>query len=114
MSERPPVRPLAPYGPWVAAAVAAALAFALLPWDLSHLGTAEGWAAAWTRLDAFFAAFAPPDLSARTLGLAADLALETLAIAVLGVSLGLVLAYPIALLASAATLDDGARRPTAR
>jgi len=83
LSERSPVRPLAPYGPWVAAAVAAALAFSLLPWDLSHLRTAEGWAAAWTRLDAFFAAFAPPDLSARTLGLAADLALETLAIAVL-------------------------------
>ena len=80
MSDRPPVRPLAPYGPWVAAAVAAALAFALLPWDLSHLGTAEGWAAAWTRLDAFFTAFAPPDLSARTLGLAADLALARSAI----------------------------------
>jgi len=114
LSERPPVRPLTLYGPWVAAAVAAALACALLPWDLSHLSTAEGWAAAWTRLDAFFAAFAPPDLSARTLGLAADLALETLAIAVLGVSLGLGLAYPLALLASAATLDDGARPTPSR
>lgn len=95
---------------WLALLGAIALSFVALPWDLSHLATTEGWQSAWTRLLSFLQGFAAPDLSARTLGLAAELAAETLAIAVLGVGLGLVLAYPLAVLASAAVLDEGDAR----
>ena len=58
----------------------------------------------------FAAAFTPPDLSPQTLDLAWQLAMETLAIAVLGVGIGLVCAYPLAALASDAVLDDRAAR----
>jgi phosphonate transport system permease protein len=109
LSRSPSLRPLRPYRVWFALVVAAALSVAVLPWDLSHLATAEGWTSAWARVDTFVEGFAPPDLSRSTLTLATDLALETLAIAVLGVGLGLLLAYPLAVLASAATLDDGSR-----
>jgi len=81
-----------------------------LPWDLSHLATAEGWSSAWARSSAFAAAFTPPDLSPQTLGLAWRLAMDTLAIAVLGVGIGLVCALPLAALASSAVLDDRAAR----
>lgn len=109
MSSAPVVRPTGSLWLWLALAAAAVLAWLVLPWDLSHLATAEGWSSAWSRLGSFAAGFAPPDLSARTLQLAADLALETLAIAVLGVALGFVLAYPLAFVASSAALDDGSR-----
>lgn len=95
---------------WLSLAVATALSVLALPWDLSHLGTSAGWRAAWARTGTFFAGFAPPDLSWRTLELAGTLAAETLAIATLGVGLGLLLAYPIAVLASSAAQDQG-RRP---
>ena len=95
---------------WLALGIAVGLSFWALRWDLSHLATADGWAAAWTRVHAFAAAFTPPDLSAPTLGLAWRLAMETLAIALLGVGVGLVFAYPLAALASDAVLDDGAAR----
>lgn len=81
-----------------------------LPWDLEHLGTPEGWRAAWDRLGSFGRAFSSPDLSADTLGLAGRLALETLAIAVLGVGLGVILAYPLAILASRQVLEAGRSR----
>jgi len=103
-------RPLAKPLLWVAIAVAFGAGVVALPWDLSHLTTAEGWSSAWARVGSFASAFSPPDLSARTLSLALDLALETLAIAVLGVGAGLVLAYPLAAWACAAFVDDG-RRP---
>ncbi len=109
MSELARARPPRPLRLWLALTAALAAGLVALPWDLSHLATAEGWASAWQRAADFAASFASPDLSTRTLALALDLALETLAIAVLGVSLGLVLAYPLAALASAAALDDGAR-----
>ena len=100
-------RPLAKPLLWVAIAVAFGAGVVALPWDLSHLTTAEGWSSAWARVGSFASAFSPPDLSARTLSLALDLALETLAIAVLGVGAGLVLAYPLAAWACAAFVDDG-------
>ena len=95
---------------WLALGAAVALSAWALPWDLSHLKTAEGWSSAWTRLGVFAAAFTPPDLSPQTLDLAWQLAMETLAIAVLGVGIGLVCAYPLAALASDAVLDDRAAR----
>ncbi|MEC8651180.1 MAG: hypothetical protein VXY92_01345, partial [Planctomycetota bacterium] len=47
---------------WLALGVAIGLSFWALRWDLSHLATADGWTAAWTRVHAFAAAFTPPDL----------------------------------------------------
>lgn len=95
-------------------ALAVVLSIAVLPWDLRHLGTEEGWRSAWGRTGSFLSGFASPDLSSRTLTLAAELTAETLAIAVLGVSLALLLAYPLAVLASDAVLDDGAGRGRSR
>ena len=94
---------------WLASGIAVGLSAWALQWDLSHLATADGWASTWTRVHAFAAAFTPPDLSAPTLGLVWHLAMETLAIAFLGVGVGLVFAYPLAALASDA-VDDGAAR----
>ena len=110
MSPVPTDRPLRTCWLGVALVGAVTISVTALPWDLSHLATAEGWQAAWSRLGAFAAGFAPPDLSAATLRRAADLALETVAVAVLGVALGVLLAYPLAVLASDATLDDGSAR----
>ncbi|MEC8252395.1 MAG: hypothetical protein VX044_04220, partial [Planctomycetota bacterium] len=95
---------------WLALGIAVGLSLWALRWDLSHLATTDGWAAAWTRVHAFAAAFTPPDLSAPTLGLAWRLDLAPLAIARLGVGVGLVFAYPLAARASDAVRDDGAAR----
>ena len=95
---------------WLALGAAAVLSCWALPWDLSHLATADGWSAAWRRVGAFATAFTPPDLSGSTIELAWQLATQTLAIAVLGVGMGFVCAYPLALLATRAVLEDGCRR----
>jgi phosphonate transport system permease protein len=88
--------------------VAAGISAWVLPWNLDHLGTSAGWEASWKRFGSFLRAFSTPDLSPDTLRLAARLAAETLAIAILGVGLGLVLAYPMAVAASSAVLGGGA------
>ena len=95
---------------WLIVGGAALVAALVLPWSLGHLATPEGWSAAWQRLGAFALAFSSPDLTSDTLWMAARLARETLAIAVLGVGLGVLLAYPLAILASAAVIDDGRDR----
>ena len=102
-------RPLRPYRVWLVLAGIVGLSLFALPWDLSHLATAEGWRSACTRVGSFAQSFASPDLSPRMLQRTAELAAETLAIAVLGICLGLVFAYPLAMLASSASLDDGAK-----
>lgn len=109
MSPSATVRPLRLIWLWTALFAAAVLSVVALPWDLSHLATTEGWRSAWQRVGSFAEAFSSPDLSGRTLQLAAGLAAETLAIAVLGTVLGLVLAYPMAILSSDAALDDGSK-----
>lgn len=103
-------RPWRDYGLGLGLLVAALAAILTLPWDLSHLSTSQGRDAAWSRVDSFREGFASPDVTAGTLAVAFDLALETLAIAILGVLLGALLAYPLALVASRAVLNDGTRR----
>ncbi|MBZ0151919.1 MAG: ABC transporter permease subunit, partial [Planctomycetes bacterium] len=78
----------------LAASVASA---AVLPWNLDAITSRDGFAAACRRLGDFLAAFATPDLGLGMLQRCAGLAAETLALAVLGTGLGLVLAYPLAL-----------------
>ena len=101
-------RPSAPARPprfhlaWMGFLVAIGLSAWVLPWDLGHLATSAGWESSWRRLGSFLQAFSSPDFSPGTLRLAARLGAETLAIAILGVGLGLMLAYPMAIAASSA------------
>ncbi|MCK5941487.1 MAG: ABC transporter permease subunit [Planctomycetes bacterium] len=92
-------------GPLLVAALCV-LAAGFLPLDLSEL-----WAGgALDRLGAFVTAFASPDLSAGMLSRCAELAVDTVAVALLGTALGLLLAWPLALLATrAVVLADGPR-----
>lgn len=78
---------------WLLLPLLAVVTVSLLPWDRSTAGFAAGW----QRLVAFAAAFAPPDLSTAALQRAFNLALDTVAIAVLGMALALLLAVPLAL-----------------
>lgn len=108
--------PAAPRGGLRFAALVAACAAAavfVLPLDLSALSSGEELAASWRRLSHYLQAFASPDLSPAMLARCAGLALDTVAVALLGTALGIALAYPIALGASrAVTLGDPSpRRP---
>lgn len=78
-------------------ALAVALAAAALDWNLDAVSSWQGFTAATARMGDYLAGFAAPDLSAGMLRRGAELAAETLAIALLGVALGLLLAYPLAL-----------------
>ncbi|MCR9247258.1 MAG: ABC transporter permease subunit [bacterium] len=78
----------------------ATLSALALPWNLSVFTSADAFLAAWSRLGNYLAAFGAPDLSGEMVGNVLSLMLETLAVAVLGTALGLLLAYPLALLAA--------------
>ncbi|MFM1872588.1 MAG: hypothetical protein RL398_2010 [Planctomycetota bacterium] len=95
----------------LALVVAVATATWLLPWNLEAIASLDGFAAAWRRFAEYLADFTAPDLSEPMLARCAVLAAETLAVAVLGTALGLLLAYPLALAAARSVLvaDD---RPT--
>ncbi len=84
---------------WVLFA-AIVLAILALPWNLEALSSWSEFRAATERLLVYLRAFATPDLSAPMLTRCLALAAETLAVALLGVAIGLVVAYPIALGAS--------------
>lgn len=86
-----------------------ALAAAALDWNLDAVSSWQGFTAATARMGDYLAGFAAPDLSVGMLRRCAELAAETLAIALLGVALGLLLAYPLALGSSRSlVLADGA------
>ena len=106
--------PPAPRGalrmPLVIAALVA-LASVVLPLDLSVLSSVDELRAAFGRLGDYLAAFASPDLSAAMLRRCGALALDTVAVALLGTALGVLCAYPLALGASrAVVLVDRPRR----
>ena len=103
----PPARPK---GALVACALlAAGLLAAVLSqtWDLSALESAGALRQSWARLCTFLQSFAAPDLSADALTTAGRLMLETLAVALLGVALGLLLGFPIAMGACRALVIGG-------
>jgi phosphonate transport system permease protein len=89
-------------------AALAAVAVAVLPWNLEAFASADDFAAAWRRAARFLTAFTAPDLSDEMLARGAGLAAETIAVALLGTASGLLLAYPIALGSSRAVVvgDD--------
>ncbi len=68
-----------------------------LRWDLSAIASGEAIARSWARFVEFLAAFGAPDLSGEAITTAGGLMLDTLSVALLGVALGLLLAYPLAL-----------------
>lgn len=107
-------RPRRPRGALGAAAGIAALLLAgalVLDWNLEALTSQEEFGAALARLSGYLRAFLSPDLSADMLALCASLAVETLAVALLGTAMGLCLAWPIAVLASrAAMVEETPRR----
>ncbi|MEO6596073.1 MAG: ABC transporter permease subunit, partial [Planctomycetota bacterium] len=95
---------------WVLFAAIVLSAFALR-WNLEAVSSWTEFRAAVERLFGYLSSFAAPDLSAAMLQRCFDLALETLAVALLGVAVGLVFAYPVALGASRCVVlgEDPAR-----
>ena len=86
-----------------------------LPWNLEAFASLDDFRAACRRLHAFVGAFSRPDFSPGMLARAGGLALETAAVALLGVALGLVLSGPLALAASrSAVLGDDPLRGASR
>lgn len=95
-------------------AVLAAWSVWALPIDL---GAVSSWAdlrASWGRLCEFASAFAAPDLSAAMLHKCARLAVDTVAVALLGVAIGLVMAYPLAIAATRAVVVASGPTPWVR
>jgi ABC-type phosphate/phosphonate transport system permease subunit len=89
-----------PAGPYLLAGTIALLllvACLVLPWNLEALRSGAAFAEGLERLGRQLAEFTAPDLGAPMLERATRLALETIAVALLGTGLGLLLAYPLAL-----------------
>ncbi|MEY4674610.1 MAG: hypothetical protein RL148_2394 [Planctomycetota bacterium] len=73
------------------------VACAVLPWNLEVFSSGATFAEAVERMGRHLGSFTSPDLGAPMLARCARLAVETLAVALLGTGLGLLLAYPLAM-----------------
>lgn len=82
----------------------AVLSVWVLPIDLVAVSSWSELGAAFGRLSEYLGAFGSPDLSAAMLTRCATLAADTVAVALLGTAIGLVLAYPLAIAASRAVM----------
>jgi phosphonate transport system permease protein len=95
------IRPAMPLRAHTVAAVLVvlgAVSVVALPWgDLSAIESWDALSRSWARFVEFLVAFGAPDLSHDALSAAGRMVLETLAVALLGVGLGLVLGYPLAI-----------------
>ncbi|MCA8964572.1 MAG: ABC transporter permease subunit [Planctomycetes bacterium] len=86
-----------------------------LPWNLEAVTSWSGFTDGLQRLGAYLAGFGAPDLGAAMLSRCLGLAVETVSVAVLGMALGLVLGYPLAMLASRCVmLGEDPRHPASR
>lgn len=92
----------------------AALSVWVLPLDLAAVTSWSDFQAACARLWGFVSAFAVPDLSQPMLARCASLAMETVAVALLGVAIGLLLAYPLAVVACRAVVIAAGPTPLVR
>lgn len=92
----------------------AALSVWVLPLDLTAVTSWSDFQAACARLWGFVSAFAVPDLSQPMLARCASLAMETVAVALLGVAIGLLLAYPLAVVACRAVVIAAGPTPLVR
>jgi phosphonate transport system permease protein len=95
-------RPLGHFFALLAVLLALLAAFAAADWDWGALTDAERRAQAAARIGAWLAAFARPDLSPDFVHHAWDLTLQTLAAAIVGTALAVLLAWPLAMGASRA------------
>ena len=95
-------RPLGHFFALLAVLLVLLAAFAAADWDWGALTDAERRAQAAARIGAWLAAFARPDLSPDFVHHAWDLTLQTLAAAILGTALAVLLAWPLAMGASRA------------
>jgi len=102
----PPVRSPSRRMWWAVALLVVASAWALR-WNLDALSSWSDFTAAWQRLLGYLQAFGRPDLSGEMLRTCGGLALETLAVAFLGVAIGLVASYPLALGATRCLVHGG-------
>lgn len=105
-----------PAGPYLVAATLALLLVAAcmaLPWNLEALRSGATFTEALDRLARHLGSFTVPDLGAPMLQRSTRLAFETIAVALLGTGLGLLLAYPLAIGACRAIVvgEDPARGP---
>ncbi|MGK0202020.1 MAG: phosphonate transport system permease protein [Planctomycetota bacterium] len=91
-----------------------ALSVWVLPLDLASVTSWHEFQAACTRLWDFASAFGSPDLSQSMLSRCASLAMETVAVALLGVAIGLTLAYPLAVAACRAVVIAAGPTPLVR
>ena len=111
-------RPRQPRTVYLAAtllALAVVGSIAGLAWDLSAVATFDDVARSWRRFAEFLAAFGAPDVSGEAVRDAFAMMLDTLAVALLGVGLGMVLAYPLAIGAChAVVLGEHPHRPLPR
>lgn len=111
-------RPRQPKTVYVAAALLALGVLAGvggLSWDLSAIASWDDVARSWRRFAEFLAAFGAPDVTGGAVRDAFGMMLDTLAVALLGVGLGLLLAYPLAIGACrAVVLGEHPHRPLAR
>lgn len=106
-----------PWGHFVALgtlALALVAAFAAAEWDVAALTDAERRAQAAARMGAWLRAFARPDLSPDFVLHAWELTLQTLAAAVLGTTLAMLAAWPLAMGASRAVCVGDEERPGGR
>ena len=76
----------------------------VLPIDLSSVTSFDGFLSACDRFAEFTSAFTSPDFTAGMLQRCALLAIETVAVALLGIAIGLALAYPLAIAACRAVV----------
>jgi phosphonate transport system permease protein len=91
-----------------------ALSVWVLPLDCTSVTSLAAFEAACVRLWDFASAFATPDLSQPMLARCASLAMETVAVALLGVAIGLTLAYPLAIAACRAVVIAAGPTPLVR
>jgi phosphonate transport system permease protein len=96
---------------WVFLIVLVLVSIQGLDWNLDALTTAEGRETALDRIKTFFSSFGSPNLESSYLQEALHLSLQTLATAVLGVGLAIVLGYGIALGASKSVMIGNDPRP---
>jgi len=102
-----PAVPPRPKGPLVALVAACVLLVASglsLDWELGWLADGQARSRAFERLGSFFGSFGAPDLSPEYLAQATGIALETLAVALLGTAFGVIVGYLLALGAARSVL----------
>ncbi|MCK6438703.1 MAG: ABC transporter permease subunit [Planctomycetes bacterium] len=100
-------RPLAPFIALVVIGAMVVASLQALDWNIEALTSSAARAKAFERLASFLAGFASPDISDAWLATSWELAYETLTVAFLGASGGMVFGYGLSLFASRSVMSPG-------